>query len=138
MIEIKLSDKPLNQMYCIQKAGDASCGGMVVFVGTVRNMTQGKKVVRLEFECYESMALKELQKIADTATTKWDIKNIIIHHRTGILNIMDIAVIIVVNAAHRKEAFGACSFAIDALKSSVPIWKKEIFDNGNQWVNAYP
>lgn len=138
MIEIKLSDYPLDETSCINRAFDPGCGGMAVFVGTVRNMTQGKKVVRLEFECYDAMALEALQKIAETAISKWDIKNIIVHHRTGILNIMDIAVIIVVNSAHRRDAFEACSFTIDSLKNTVPIWKKETFEDGEQWVNAYP
>jgi len=129
---------PLDASACIRKATDAECGGMVVFIGVVRNETKGKKVVRLEYECYQSMALKELKKITVDAARLWGIKNMIVHHRTGILEIGDIAVVIVINAKHRQEAFEACRYAIDTLKKTVPIWKKEIYEDGEEWVDTHP
>ena len=138
MIELKIVSEPLDPSACISKAGDPACGGMSVFIGAVRNNTKGRKVLRLEFECYESMALKELKKIAEHAANSWAVKNIVIHHRTGILHVGDIAVIIAVNAMHRDAAFEACRYAIDTLKQTVPIWKREVFEDGEQWVSAHP
>lgn len=113
-------------------------GGIDIFIGTVRDATKGKKVIRLEFEAYENMALKEMKKIAEQAYNKWPVQKILIHHRTGILQIGEIPVIIAVAAAHRDAAFDACRYIIDTLKQTVPIWKKEIFEDGEVWVAAHP
>lgn len=138
MIDIKITDQPLDVSECIAIASDVACGGMATFIGTVRNKTQNKKVVRLEYEGYESMAIKEIKKIADQAIVSFGVKNIVIHHRIGILLPGDIAVIIVVNAPHRDASFDACRLSIDTLKQTVPIWKKEVFENGEEWVSAHP
>ncbi|MDP4130268.1 MAG: molybdenum cofactor biosynthesis protein MoaE [Bacteroidota bacterium] len=137
MIDLKISDEPLDAAACIAKATEAECGGVAVFIGTVRNKTKERRVVRLEYECYMSMALKEMKKIADDAIGLWKIKNILIYHRTGILHIGETAVIIAVNAPHREAAFDACRYAIDTLKKTVPIWKKEVFEDGEEWVSAH-
>lgn len=113
-------------------------GGIDVFIGTVRNATKGKAVIRLEFEAYESMALHQMQKICDEAFEKWPVQKVLIHHRTGVLQIGEVPVIIAVAAAHRAAAFDACRFIIDTLKETVPIWKKEIFEDGEVWVAAHP
>jgi molybdopterin synthase catalytic subunit len=113
-------------------------GGIDVFIGTVRDSTKGKKVIKLEFEAYEPMALKEMGKIVNLAFEKWPVEKLLIHHRTGILKIGEIPVIIAVSCAHRDAAFEACRFVIDTLKQTVPIWKKEIFDDGEVWVAAHP
>lgn len=107
-------------------------------MGTVRNDTKGKEVTQLDFSTYKPMAIKEMQKIAAIALDKFDIKKIAIHHAEGILQIGEIPVIITVSAKHRKAAFLACEFAIDTLKETVPIWKKEHFSDGEVWVNAHP
>lgn len=109
-----------------------------MFIGTVRNNTKGKKVVRLEFEAYDSMALSEMKKIADLATSKWPLHEVLICHRTGILQVGEVPVVIAVAAAHRDAAFEACRFIIDTLKQTVPIWKKEFFEDGAVWVAAHP
>ena len=113
-------------------------GGIDVFIGTVRNSTKGKPVVRLEFEAYETMAIKEMEKIAGQAFAKWPLQKIAIHHRTGVLHIGEIPVVIAVSAAHRDAAFDACRYIIDTLKQTVPIWKKELFEDGEVWVAAHP
>ena len=113
-------------------------GGIDIFIGTVRNATKGKTVTRLEFEAYETMALREMQKIAEQALAKWPVKKLLIHHRTGVLQIGEIPVIIAVAAAHRTAAFDACRYVIDTLKETVPIWKKEFFEDGEVWVAAHP
>lgn len=113
-------------------------GGIDVFIGTVRDLTKGKKVLRLEFEAYEPMAVKELEKIAAQAFEKWSVQKLLIHHRTGILEVGEIPVVIAVSCAHRDAAFEACRFVIDTLKETVPIWKKEVFQDGETWVAAHP
>ena len=138
MIEIKLSDKVLNPQDCIDYVSSDSAGGIAVFIGTVRNKTKGREVLRLEFEAYEPMAISEMQKIAEQATEKWQAEHIAIHHRVGTLEIGAIAVVIAVATPHRKAAFEACQYAIDTLKQTVPIWKKEIFKDGEVWVAAHP
>ena len=116
----------------------AESGGVDVFIGTVRNNTKGRKVVRLEFETYESMAHNEMKKIADDILMKWPVNKILMHHRIGVLMPGDIPVVIVVAAAHRAAAFEACRYAIDTFKQTVPIWKKEVFEDGEHWVAAHP
>lgn len=137
MIDIKILDSPLDLADCINAVADDQCGAVVTFTGAVRNKTKNKTVLRLEFECYEAMALKEIGKIAQDIIRLYDIKSVSIHHRVGILQVGGIAVNIAVSAPHRQAAFDACSYAIDALKKTVPIWKKEIFEDGEQWVSAH-
>ena len=136
--QIEISDQPLNIQSCIDWVMSPQSGGIDVFIGTVRDTTKGKRVVRLEFEAYEAMALKEMQKIAEQAYGKWPIQKLLIHHRTGILQIGEVPVIIAVSCAHRDAAFEACRYVIDTLKQTVPIWKKEIFEDGEIWVAAHP
>jgi len=138
MIDVKLSNTALDLQACMALVASPAAGGIDIFVGTVRNNTKGKEVLQLVFEAYESMAISEMQKIAGEVFTKFQVLNIAIHHRTGILNVGDIPVIIAVSAAHRAAAFDACRYIIDTLKQTVPIWKKEIFADGEVWVNAHP
>ncbi len=137
-INILISDEVLDTETCRQLVQRDGAGGQVVFVGTVRNQTKGKEVVRLEFESYEPMAIKEMTKIAEKVVEKWNALAVSIHHRVGSLGIGDIAVIIAVSTPHRDKAFEACQYAIDTLKEAVPIWKKEIFTDGEIWVAAHP
>ena len=135
---IKIFDTPLDVQACNELVQNPAAGGTTIFVGTVRNQTKGKAVMRLEFEAYEPMAISEMEKIAETIRERWDALAITIHHRVGTLAIGDIAVIIAVATPHRKAAFEACQYAIDTLKETVPIWKKEIFEDGEVWVAAHP
>ncbi len=138
MKHIELSEETLDLAKCMAMVEDEYVGGVVTFVGTVRNHSQGQSVVRLEFEAYAKMAISEMDKIATKALEQFEIEHIIIHHRVGSLAIKEIPVIIVAAAAHRKAAFQACEYAIDTLKETVPIWKKEYFENGSHWVSAHP
>ena len=135
---IKISTKKLDLQECYDFVTDETCGGISAFVGTVRNDTDGKKVQQLDFSTYRPMAIKEMQKIADKALEKFQIKKIAIHHAEGVLEIGSVPVIITVSSKHRKAAFEACQFAINTLKKTVPIWKKEHFTDGEVWVNAHP
>ncbi|UAM96939.1 molybdenum cofactor biosynthesis protein MoaE [Polaribacter litorisediminis] len=135
---IKITSEKLDLQECYHFVEDDACGGISAFIGTVRNDTQGKKVTRLDFSTYKPMAMKEMEKIAHLALEQFDIKKIAIHHAEGMLKIGAIPVIITASAKHRKAAFLACEFAIDTLKKTVPIWKKEHFSDGEIWVNAHP
>ena len=135
---IKITSEKLSLEECYEFVTDDSCGGIVAFVGTVRDRTQSKEVTQLDFSTYKPMAIKEMQHIAEIAIKKFEIKKMAIHHAEGMLQIGDIPVIITVGSPHRKAAFEACEFAIDALKETVPIWKKEYFSDGDVWVNAHP
>ncbi|MGG8496091.1 molybdenum cofactor biosynthesis protein MoaE [Tenacibaculum sp. TC6] len=137
-ISIHISSEKLDLQTCYDFVADPSCGGIAVFVGTVRNATQNKEVTQLDFSTYKPMAIKEMQKIAAYALANFSIKKIAIHHAEGVLSIGDIPVIITVSSPHRKAAFEACQYAIDTLKETVPIWKKEFFSDGEVWVNAHP
>jgi len=137
-IDLKISSEALVVQSCIDWAKSAESGGVDVFIGMVRNNTKGRKVLRLEFETYESMALNEMKKIANDSMLKWPVNKILMHHRIGVLVPGDIPVVIVVAAAHRAAAFEACRYAIDTFKQTVPIWKKEVFEDGEQWVAAHP
>ncbi|MGB0432317.1 MAG: molybdenum cofactor biosynthesis protein MoaE [Bacteroidia bacterium] len=138
MIDIKIFETELTSGAAEQFVADNAAGGTVVFVGTVRNQTKGKKVLKLEFESYEAMAIKEMHKIATHAQKKWNALKIAIHHRVGVLQVGQIPVVIAVSTPHRKAAFDACQYCIDTLKETVPIWKKEYFEDGEVWVAAHP
>lgn len=113
-------------------------GGIDLFIGTVRNHAHGKEVLRLEFEGYEPMALREMQKIADRAIATWPLQRLVIQHVLGTKQVGEQVVITGVAAAHRQAAFDACRFLIDELKNSVPIWKKEFYADSSIWVAAHP
>ncbi|MGR3811218.1 molybdenum cofactor biosynthesis protein MoaE [Jiulongibacter sp. NS-SX5] len=137
-IQILLSNESLQLAACESFVEDPGAGGIVHFVGAVRNQTKGKTVTRLDFEAYEPMAISEMQKIAEQAIQKFGVLKVAIHHRVGTLEIGELPVIIAVSSAHRKAAFEACQYCIDTLKETVPIWKKEIFEDGEVWVSATP
>ena len=121
-----------------KELSDAASGGICVFVGTVREFTNEETVVSLEFEAYKTMALKEMEKIANQAATKWALNKMVIRHAVGVKNVQEAVVVVGVSAAHRSECFEACRFLIDTLKATVPIWKKEVFKNKSVWVSAHP
>lgn len=136
--QIILSAETLDIQACINWIMSPESGGIDVFIGTVRNSTKGKPVLKLDFEAYEPMAISEMQKIASQAFDKWPVQKILIHHRTGELQVGEVPVVIAVSAAHRDAAFDACRYIIDTLKQTVPIWKKEAFEDGDVWVAAHP
>jgi molybdopterin synthase catalytic subunit len=109
-------------------------GAIDIFIGTTRNDSGGKQVLSLEYEAYEPMALRLMEEIAAEARVRWPIHSIAIVHRVGHVDVGEASVVVAVSAGHRKEAFDACRFAIDKLKTEVPIWKKEVFADGEVWV----
>ena len=137
-ISIKISSTPLSIDQAYQSILDRTCGGNCLFIGTVRNKNKGESVTHLDFDTYDSMALKEMMRIAQQALAQFDIQKIAIHHRKGPVGITEIAVIIAVSSGHRDASIKACRFAIDTLKDTVPIWKKEHLKDGSYWVGARP
>jgi molybdopterin synthase catalytic subunit len=135
---IEITNNPIDIQYVIKSAERAEAGAVNVFIGTVRSKTGQRKVIRLEYEAYEPMAVLEIKKIIELAKYKWKLQGWAVSHRVGTLNIGDVAVVVAVSTAHRKESFEACQFIIDSLKQTVPIWKKEVFDGGEEWVSAHP
>jgi molybdopterin synthase catalytic subunit len=135
---IEITAKPIDVPKIIKAAESNEAGALNVFIGTVRAKTAGKKVIRLDYEAYEPMAKKEIQKIVESASKKWVIQNWAVSHRVGVLAIGEVAVVVAISTSHRKESFEACQFIIDHLKLTVPIWKKEIFEGGEEWVSAHP
>ncbi len=135
---IAITDQPINTQEIIASVQADGAGAINLFIGTVRNQTQAKPVVKLDFEAFDSMAVKKMQEIANQASVKWPIQKVAIVHRKGSLQIGDAAVVIAVSTPHRKASFEACEYIINTLKEVVPIWKKEIFEDGAVWVAAHP
>ena len=135
---VHITEAVLEPDAIIDLVKDDSAGAIDVFIGTVRNKTADRKVQHLDYEAYDPMAVKEIQKIIKQAQTKWPIIKAAAYHRKGKLVIGDIAVIVAVSTPHRQASFEACQFIIDTLKQTVPIWKKEVFDGGEEWISAHP
>lgn len=135
---IVLTHEKIAPEFCRNLVMANTVGGECHFIGTVRDNKDGEEVKYLFFEAYEPMAISELHKIASEAKNKFDITDLLIHHRLGKVEVGEIAVIIIATSAHRNAAFDACRFAIDTLKVTVPIWKKEVMNDGFVWVSAHP
>ncbi len=133
---IRITRERLDVAMLEATVGDPAAGAICTFVGATRESNAGRKVIRLEYEAYEAMALSEITKIAEEAGRRWDIVRIAIAHRVGLVDVGEPSVAIAVSAAHRAEAFEACRFAIDRLKEIVPIWKKEHFEGGEVWIGC--
>jgi molybdopterin synthase catalytic subunit len=133
---IAIGREPLDIEELEQEVAHPAAGAIVTFAGTTRRDNVGRRVLRLEYEAYEPMALSEMRKLADEAGQRWQIVRIAIRHRIGVVEIGQTSVAIAVAAAHRAEAFEACRFAIDRLKEVVPIWKKEYFEGGAVWIGC--
>ena len=113
-----------------------SHGAVVTFSGVIRDNSEGKNVLSVEYEAYREMAERELRRIGEEIREKWGLEDVALVHRTGKLNIGETAVVIAVGAPHRKVAFQACEYAIDRIKQIVPIWKKETFEGGESWAEG--
>ena len=135
---IKITEKPIDIQKVIDTASSLGAGAVNVFVGTVRNNAHGKNVLWLEYEAYESMAVSEIRKIIDDASHRWPLLGWGVSHRIGTLKPGEVSVVVAVSSPHRKQAFEACQYIIDTLKEKAPIFKKEIFEGGEEWVSAHP
>jgi molybdopterin synthase catalytic subunit len=136
---IDLSAQPLDTGAVMKFLVDERAGGINVFVGTTRRWTRGRETRELQYEAYEPMAVREMERLAKGATERWPTSGICILHRLGVVPISEASVIIGVATGHRDAAFAACRFLIDGLKQEVPIWKREVYADGTvEWVGAQP
>ncbi len=131
-----LTRSPIPTAELVHQQKAAQDGAAVVFEGVVRNNSNGRRTLYLEYEAYEPMAIRKMQEIGLAARGKFEIDRIGMIHRLGRLEIGETSVAIIVTSAHRRAAFGACQFAIDRLKQIVPIWKKEYFEDGSVWAEG--
>jgi molybdopterin synthase catalytic subunit len=118
----------------VREVASPEAGAIATFTGTVRNNARGRTVEYLEYEAYEGMAEKTMEELAASLKAKYDILEVAIHHRTGRVAIGEPSVVIAVSGAHRPDALAACKEAIDTLKETVPLWKKEIYEGGEEWI----
>lgn len=133
---ILLTREPLKRDELIAAVSHASVGGIVVFEGVVRDNARGKSVRYLEYDVYPEMAEQQIRGIVAEAEQRWGVERVAVAHRFGRLEIGEASVIIVVATPHRGEAFEACRYIIDTLKTTVPIWKKEVATSGEEWVEG--
>ena len=129
-----LSAEPLDVAAVIAEAASDDAGAMSTFVGTVRRSSRGREVVRLEYEAFEEMAEPMLRSLAAELTERHGLCAVAIHHRVGVVEIGEPSVVIAVSAPHRAAAIEACREAIDTLKQTIPLWKKEIYADGEEWI----
>ena len=131
---IELSRQQLEPERITSLVRKDSNGAVVTFLGTTRDNFQGKRVVTLEYEAFEEMAVKKMEEIREEIRAEFAIEDVAIAHRIGAVPIGQISLVVAVASPHRKEAFLACHKAVDRLKEIVPIWKKEVFEEGSRWV----
>ena len=129
-----LSDAPLSLERVAAEVASHDAGAIATFVGTTRAHSRGRDVIRLEYEAYEGMAEAEMERIAGELRQRHDVIDVAIHHRVGPVEIGETSVVIAVSAPHRAAAFDACRDAIDTLKQTVPLWKKELYVGGEEWI----
>ena len=129
-----LSAEPLDVERVVAEAASDDAGAVATFIGTVRRQSRGREVVRLEYEAFAEMAEPMLRQLADELTAKHGLCEVAIHHRVGPVDIGEASVVIAVSAPHRAAALDACRDAIDTLKETIPLWKKEIYADGEEWI----
>jgi molybdopterin synthase catalytic subunit len=130
----KIVDGPIDLLALESAVRTDADGAVIVFRGVARRHSRGRDVVHLEYEAYPEMAEKVMAQIGDEMQERWPISRVAMVHRTGVLEIGQASVVIAVSAPHRSEAFEAAEYAIDRLKQIVPIWKKEVWSDGSQWI----
>jgi molybdopterin synthase catalytic subunit len=132
----RVTDNPLNLQELVDFVTDPEAGAITTFIGTTRNNNEGRKVIALDYDAYPEMAEKELRRIGEEASGKWQLRRMAIVHRIGPVQITQASVMIAVSSTHRGAAFAACRFAIEEIKKTVPIWKKELYDGGELWIGT--
>ena len=135
-VRIQEHDFDLTDEIALLRKDDAQIGAVAIFIGTVRDLNEGAQVKAMTLEHYPGMTEKALQDIIDQAKGRWDLKDALVIHRIGPLRPQDQIVLVAVTSAHRGEAFAACEFIMDYLKTQAPFWKKEQTPQGAQWVDA--
>jgi molybdopterin synthase catalytic subunit len=135
---IRLTAEPIDHHALTESVRRPHCGGVVTFLGTVRDLTDGRVTVALDYEAYPGMAEKKMAEIEDAVRRRWPVGDVALVHRIGRLDAGEVSVAVAVSCPHRAEAFEACRYAIDRLKEFVPIWKKENWaDGAADWVHPF-
>jgi molybdopterin synthase catalytic subunit len=139
-VRTALSSEPLDVQAAVDEVTDPAGGGIGLFVGTVRESAASKDinkpVIRLEYEAHESLAGSRLEEIAMDACRKWEVLRLVALHRTGTCELGEPTVVVACSAPHRADALDACRYVIDTIKQTVPIFKKEVYDDGSSWIGA--
>jgi MoaE-MoaD fusion protein len=129
-----LSAMPLDLGAAVAEVADDRAGAIATFVGTTRVESRGRTVIQLEYEAYEGMAERVMEELAASLRERYDLCAVAIHHRVGRVGVGEQSVLIAVSAPHRHDALAACRDAIDTLKETVPLWKKEVYEDGEEWI----
>ena len=129
-----VTEEPLSLDAAVAEVADERAGAVATFTGTVRRQSRGREVTRLEYEAYAEMAEEVMTRLAADLRDRYELCAVAIHHRVGTLAIGDASVVIAVSAPHRQDALAACKDAIDRLKETVPLWKKEVYEGGEEWI----
>jgi len=132
----ELTANPLDATRLVEHVRRDEAGAVALFHGVVRNENMGRRVLYLEYDAYPEMATKVMRRIAEEVAAKFPVTEIAIQHRTGRLEIGETSLLVAVSAPHRKEAFAACHALVDRFKEVVPIWKKEIWEGGEEWIEG--
>ena len=130
----RVTEEPLSLEAVVAEVADERAGGIATFTGTVRRQSRGREVTHLEYEAYAEMAEDVMEKLATELQERHELCAVAIHHRVGRLEIGEASVVIAVSAPHRQAALDACREAIDTLKETVPLWKKEVYEGGEEWI----
>ncbi|HEX5479036.1 MAG TPA: molybdenum cofactor biosynthesis protein MoaE [Dehalococcoidia bacterium] len=132
-----ITREPLDPQPLVDAVRKDESGAVALFYGVVRNHNMGRSVQYLEYDAYESMALKKLREVADEVCAKFPVNGIAALHRIGRLQIGETSLLVAVSSPHRKEAFEACHYAVDRIKETVPVWKKEVWEDGSEWIEGH-
>ena len=130
----RVSEEPLDPSAVVAEVADERAGGIATFLGTTRRHSRGRTVLHLDYEAYEEMAEQVMAELADDLKRRYELCEVAIHHRVGRVGIGETSVAIAVSAPHRQDALAACTDAIDTLKETVPLWKKEVYEGGEEWI----
>jgi MoaE-MoaD fusion protein len=130
----RVTDQPLSLEAAVAEVADDRAGAVATFTGTVRRRSRGREVTKLEYEAYAEMAEDVMAQLARELEQRYELCGVAIHHRVGTLGIGEASVVIAISAPHRQDALAACKDAIDTLKATVPLWKKEVYEGGEEWI----
>lgn len=133
---INITHEPLNSELLTAKVQQNSNGAVITFLGTTRNFTNGRKIIRLEYEAYRPMADNKMEQIVNEIKERWFIENVAIAHRLGHVAVGETSLVVAIASPHRRQCFDACQYAVNRIKQMVPIWKKEIFEGGEIWIGS--
>jgi molybdopterin synthase catalytic subunit len=132
----EITPEPLDPQRAVDAVRRDESGAVAVFLGVVRNHNQGRHVEYLEYDAYPAMAEKKMRDVADEVRARWPVDGVAVLHRIGRLEIGETSLVVAVSSAHRREAFEACHHAVDRIKQVVPIWKKEVWEGGEEWIEG--